>query len=174
MLSLEFERSETMADIRNDQYLHRPGAGRGAVTPTDPLEVRIFDGTGNPVAPATEGKQDQILSALVNLENTVGTEATLAAVKSVLDSLTEFLNTRLNANLSTLATNTSLNTVRDYIGSTDDAAASAGGTGSVSAKLRRLTADLADVLARLNTDLPTRASEQTLVQVRDALSALAS
>src|SRR5690606_19027014 len=50
---------------------------------------------------------------------------------------------------------------------------SAGGTGSASAKLRSLTADLADVLARLNTDLPTRASEQTLVQARDALSALA-
>lgn len=37
----------------------------------------------------------------------------------------------------------------------------------------RLNADLADVLARLNTDLSTRASEQTLVQARDALSALA-
>lgn len=30
-----------MADIRNDQYLHRPGAGRGAITPADPLEVQL-------------------------------------------------------------------------------------------------------------------------------------
>lgn len=43
-----------MADIRNDQYLHRPGAGRGAITPADPLETRLFDGSGNPIAPATE------------------------------------------------------------------------------------------------------------------------
>src|SRR5690606_7275928 len=122
MLSLEFERSETMADIRNDQYLHRPGAGRGAVTPTDPMEVRIFDGAGNPVAPATE--------------------TTLAAIQAA-------------------------------VGATNDSAVAAGAAGTVSAKLRRITADLADVLARLNTDLSTRASEQTLVQVQDALSALA-
>lgn len=31
-----------MADIRNDQYLHRPGAGRGAITPADPLEVTLM------------------------------------------------------------------------------------------------------------------------------------
>ena len=31
-----------MADIRNDQYLHRPGAGRGAITPADPLEVQLM------------------------------------------------------------------------------------------------------------------------------------
>lgn len=38
-----------MADIRNDQYLHRPGAGRGAITPADPLEVLLYDGSGNPL-----------------------------------------------------------------------------------------------------------------------------
>src|SRR5690606_6624088 len=99
-------------------------------------------------------------------------EVRVRQLEAQIEELQELLEMRLNANLSTLASNTSLNTVRDYIGSTGDAAASAGGTGSVSAKLRRLTADLADVLARLNTDLPTRASEQTLVQARDALSAL--
>src|SRR5690606_25488834 len=38
-----------MADIRNDQYLHRPGAGRGAITPADPFEVLLYDGVGNPL-----------------------------------------------------------------------------------------------------------------------------
>src|SRR5690606_37890663 len=38
-----------MADIRNDQYLHRPAAGRGAITPADPLEVLLYDGSGNPL-----------------------------------------------------------------------------------------------------------------------------
>src|SRR5690606_20747240 len=38
-----------MADIRNDQYLHRPGAGRGAVTPDDPLEVLLHSG-GQPIS----------------------------------------------------------------------------------------------------------------------------
>src|SRR5690606_17127672 len=38
-----------MADIRNDQYLHRPGAGRGAITPADPFEVLLYDGSGNPL-----------------------------------------------------------------------------------------------------------------------------
>lgn len=76
-----------MADIRNDQYLHRPGAGRGAVSPADPLEARLYDGAGQPIAPATEGKQDQLISALGTLANTLGTEATLALVKADLDAL---------------------------------------------------------------------------------------
>src|SRR5690606_3083875 len=38
-----------MADIRNDQYLHRPTAGRGAITAQDPLEVLLYDGSGNPL-----------------------------------------------------------------------------------------------------------------------------
>src|SRR5690606_20530908 len=38
-----------MADIRNDQYLHRHGAGRGAITPTDPLEVLLHSG-GQPIS----------------------------------------------------------------------------------------------------------------------------
>lgn len=76
-----------MADVRNDQYLHRPGAGRGAVSPADPLEARLYDGAGQPIAPATEGKQDQIISALGTLANALGTEATLALVKAGLDAL---------------------------------------------------------------------------------------
>src|SRR5690606_11498756 len=71
------------------------------------------------------------------------------------------------------ATETTLAAVQAAVGATNDSAVAAGAAGTVSAKLRRITADLADVLARLNTDLSTRASEQTLVQARDALSALA-
>lgn len=56
-------------------------------------------------------------------------EGTLQALKELLEEID-------------FATNTALNSVRDSIGSLNDAAASAGGTGSVSAKLRRLTADL--------------------------------
>lgn len=39
-----------MADIRNDQFLHRPGAGRGAITPTDPLEARLYNANGEVVS----------------------------------------------------------------------------------------------------------------------------
>lgn len=39
-----------MADVRNDQYLHRPSAGRGAITPTDPLEVRLYGPNGEPIS----------------------------------------------------------------------------------------------------------------------------
>src|SRR5690606_36952720 len=38
-----------MADIRNDQYLHRPTAGRGAITAQDPLEVLLHSG-GQPIS----------------------------------------------------------------------------------------------------------------------------
>lgn len=76
-----------MADIRNDQFLHRPGAGRGAITPADPLEARLYDGAGQPIAPATEGKQDSIIAALNTLATTLGTEATLGLLKAALDTI---------------------------------------------------------------------------------------
>src|SRR5690606_19834633 len=38
-----------MADIRNDQYLHRLTAGRGAITAQDPLEVLLHSG-GQPIS----------------------------------------------------------------------------------------------------------------------------
>lgn len=38
-----------MAYVRNDQYLHRPTAGRGAITAQDPLEVLLHSG-GQPIS----------------------------------------------------------------------------------------------------------------------------
>ena len=95
-----------MADIRNDQFLHRPGAGRGAVTPSDPLEARLFGSNGQPIS-VTSDKLDvratelealigevrespsahTLLARLKTLADTLGTEATLQAVKIALDSL---------------------------------------------------------------------------------------
>ena len=121
-----------MADVRNDQYLHRPGAGRGAVSPADPLEARLYDGAGQPIAPATEGKQDQLISALGTLANTLGTEATLALVKAALDVLvskdfaTQTTLAAVLEKLADLATESTLDGVKsavDALASTVDAGA---------------------------------------------------
>src|SRR5690606_2964412 len=47
--------------IRNDQYLHRLTAGRGAVKPDDPLEVRLYGPDGQPI-----GVQDDALTVALS------------------------------------------------------------------------------------------------------------
>lgn len=36
--------------IRNDQFLHRSGAGSGAISDTSPLQTRLFGPDGNPIS----------------------------------------------------------------------------------------------------------------------------
>src|SRR5690606_1266618 len=47
--------------IRNDQYLHRLTAGRGAIKPDDPLEVRLYGPDGKPI-----GVQDDALKVALS------------------------------------------------------------------------------------------------------------
>jgi len=59
--------------IRNDQYLHRLTAGRGAIKPDDPLEVRLYGPDGKPI-----GVQDDALKVALSgrvdaLRNTIAT-----------------------------------------------------------------------------------------------------
>src|SRR5690606_24409983 len=125
-----------------------------------PLEARLYDGAGNPITPATE-------TTLAAVQDAVGATNDSAVAAGAAGTVSAKLR-RVTADLGSI-----LERLISDLGASGDAAAAPGAAGSVNAKLRRITADLADVLARLNTDLPTRASEQTLVQVRDALSALA-
>lgn len=128
-----------MADIRNDQYLHRPGAGRGAVTPSDPLEARLYDGAGNPITPATE-------TTLAAVQAAVGATNDSAVAAGAAGTVSAKLR-RVTADLGSI-----LERLISDLGASGDAAAAPGAAGSVNAKLRRLTADLADILALLNRD----------------------
>jgi len=56
-----------MADIRNDQYLHRPGAGRGAITPADPFEVLLHSG-GQPISGTNRLPVEATLSGSLETE----------------------------------------------------------------------------------------------------------
>jgi len=55
-----------MADIRNDQYLHRPTAGRGAITPADPLEVLLHSG-GQPISGTNRLPVEATLSGRIDV-----------------------------------------------------------------------------------------------------------
>src|SRR5690606_19596027 len=97
--------------IRNDQYLHRPTAGRGAIKPDDPLEVRLYGPNGQPLsvidnklavraadletligalndsAVTNPANAASVIAALKGLLSVVGKEATLGQILSALAPL---------------------------------------------------------------------------------------
>jgi len=79
-----------MADIRNDQYLHRPGAGRGAITPNDPLETRLFGPNGQPIS-VTSDKLDVRASELETILGEVSDTPTANTLADRLRRLEEKL-----------------------------------------------------------------------------------
>src|SRR5690606_33654225 len=64
-----------MADIRNDQYLHRPGAGRGAITPADPMEVRLYGPDGEPISAVNRLPVEATLTGSTEVITLVDAEA---------------------------------------------------------------------------------------------------
>jgi len=164
-----------MADIRNDQYLHRPGAGRGAVTPTDPMEARLYDDDGNPVNPATEETLDNILDAVGAPGDSAQTDpaqsaSQIALLKGLLsvilsikgtDGIKKIVDAVTVSGLSELAKETTLGAVKSAVD-------------SIAGEDFATEETLAATKGVLDTISSGVAKETTLGDVKTAVAALAA
>lgn len=97
--------------IRNDQYLHRLTAGRGAIKPDDPLEVRLYGPDGKPI-----GVQDDALKVALSGSNLALRQTIVTGVKTVTSTAAEIFagSSRLAGRHAMVITNVGVDHV--YIG----------------------------------------------------------
>lgn len=129
----------------------------------DGLEAGVAALLGESTFAATLGEVQASPTANTVLDRLKAIATALAATLTVSGSVTANAGTDLNTSALALESGGNLEAAASVLGATDDAAASAGGTGTLSAKIRLMTTQLASLVtaAQLIDDIVAVANDDT-------------